>query len=146
MALIHTVRPGTTFKAIHGLAFRAPNAFERFYAYPGSAWPAAQSGPDARTDRLERTGAGAAAGRARTHHRHRVSQQRERPGDPGEHARRARDALRKRRTDRSARRRIRIRAALDRRRPAAHQLQLPAGPAAAAAAAARSMRHPIWPS
>lgn len=36
VALIHTVRPGTTFKAIHGLAFRAPNAFERFYAYPGA--------------------------------------------------------------------------------------------------------------
>ncbi|HEY0062196.1 MAG TPA: TonB-dependent receptor [Telluria sp.] len=35
VALIRTLWKGSTFKAIHGLAFRAPNAFERFYAYPG---------------------------------------------------------------------------------------------------------------
>ena len=34
-ALIHNLTPSTTVKAIFGSAFRAPNAYERFYAYPG---------------------------------------------------------------------------------------------------------------
>jgi outer membrane receptor protein involved in Fe transport len=36
-ALIHALTPDTTFKAIFGSAFRAPNSYERFYAYPGPA-------------------------------------------------------------------------------------------------------------
>lgn len=36
-ALIHALTPATTVKAIFGSAFRAPNAYERFYAYPGAA-------------------------------------------------------------------------------------------------------------
>lgn len=35
VALIHTLGTGTTFKAIHGTAFRAPNAYERYYLFPG---------------------------------------------------------------------------------------------------------------
>ena len=35
-ALIHNLTPATTIKAIFGSAFRAPNAYERFYAYPGA--------------------------------------------------------------------------------------------------------------
>lgn len=36
VALIRTLRAGTTFKAIYGLAFRAPNTFERYYAFAGA--------------------------------------------------------------------------------------------------------------
>jgi iron complex outermembrane receptor protein len=35
-ALIHNFTPATTIKAIFGTAFRSPNAYERFYAYPGA--------------------------------------------------------------------------------------------------------------
>lgn len=34
-ALIHTLGASTTIKAIYGSAFRAPNAYERFYAFAG---------------------------------------------------------------------------------------------------------------
>ncbi|MES2018160.1 MAG: TonB-dependent receptor [Pseudomonadota bacterium] len=36
VALIHQLDGATTVKLIHGAAFRAPNAFERYYAYPGA--------------------------------------------------------------------------------------------------------------
>ncbi len=35
-ALIHALTPGTTVKAIFGSAFRSPNNYERFYAFPGA--------------------------------------------------------------------------------------------------------------
>jgi outer membrane receptor protein involved in Fe transport len=35
VALIHRLGPDSTVKLIHGSAFRAPNAFERYYAFPG---------------------------------------------------------------------------------------------------------------
>lgn len=35
VALIHRIGSDTTVKLISGSAFRAPNAFERYYAYPG---------------------------------------------------------------------------------------------------------------
>lgn len=35
-ALIWKLSEATTFKAIYGAAFRSPNAYERFYAYPGA--------------------------------------------------------------------------------------------------------------
>lgn len=35
VALIHQLGASTTFKAIHGTAFRAPNAYERYYMFPG---------------------------------------------------------------------------------------------------------------
>lgn len=34
-ALIFSATPATTLKTIYGTAFRAPNAFERYYAFPG---------------------------------------------------------------------------------------------------------------
>ena len=34
-ALIHSLTPRTTVKAIFGSAFRSPNVYERFYAFPG---------------------------------------------------------------------------------------------------------------
>lgn len=36
VALIWQAGPQTTVKAIHGTAFRAPNSFEKYYAYPGA--------------------------------------------------------------------------------------------------------------
>ena len=35
LAVIHQLGPDTSVKLIHGGAFRAPNAFERYYAFPG---------------------------------------------------------------------------------------------------------------
>ncbi|MES2901802.1 MAG: TonB-dependent receptor [Pseudomonadota bacterium] len=35
VALIHAFTPNTTLKAILGSAYRAPNSYERFYAFPG---------------------------------------------------------------------------------------------------------------
>ncbi|WP_373887968.1 TonB-dependent receptor plug domain-containing protein [Massilia sp. CF038] len=53
VALIHALSKATTIKAIHGLAFRAPNAFERFYAYPGPGGQAAN--PDLYKERIAST-------------------------------------------------------------------------------------------
>ncbi len=53
LALIRTLRPATTVKIIHGLAFRSPNAFERFYAYPGPGGQLAN--PDLDKERIRST-------------------------------------------------------------------------------------------
>ena len=44
VALIAGLGPDTTLKAIYGSAFRAPNAFERYYAYPGPGGQLANPG------------------------------------------------------------------------------------------------------
>lgn len=39
LALIYQPWPETTFKALYGEAFRAPNAYELYYSYPGQSKP-----------------------------------------------------------------------------------------------------------
>jgi outer membrane receptor protein involved in Fe transport len=52
-ALIYTPAPRTSFKLIHGRAYRAPNAYELFYAAPG---PGGQKGnPELRPERIRTT-------------------------------------------------------------------------------------------
>ena len=43
-ALIWLARPGTTFKLMHGAAFRSPNSYEMHYHYPGEGGQAANPG------------------------------------------------------------------------------------------------------
>jgi outer membrane cobalamin receptor len=51
VALIFQVAPATTFKAIHGAAFRAPNSYEKHYAFPGEGGQLAN--PSLRKERID---------------------------------------------------------------------------------------------
>ncbi len=52
-ALIYSVTPDTTLKAIQGSAFRAPNSYEMNYAFPGAGGQ--QANPDLRREHITST-------------------------------------------------------------------------------------------
>ena len=52
-ALIYSLTPDTTLKAIQGSAFRAPNSYEMYYAFPGPGGQ--QASPDLRREHITST-------------------------------------------------------------------------------------------
>lgn len=56
LALIYALTPATTIKAIQGSAYRAPNSYELFYAYPGENGMGGQrANPELRRERIGST-------------------------------------------------------------------------------------------